>query len=148
MQRAIYVNALIMDERTRRVLLVKNGTPDSYYWSFPGGRVEGAESLEQALVREVREETGFLVEVGNIFCVREVFFRQRREHALIFTFHAKIAGGEPAVSDPDGEVLEARWMDIREADEAMPYVPVRMRLAAPDCGTSSAFYHFHGEADV
>jgi len=148
MQRVTYVNALIVDERTRRVLLVKNGTPDSFYWSFPGGKVEGGESLEQTLVREVREETGYLVEVGKIFCVREVLFKRRREHALIFTFHATIAGGELAVSDPDGDVLEACWMDIREADEAMPYIPAYMRLAGQSSGKSSAFYHFHGEADV
>jgi 8-oxo-dGTP diphosphatase len=147
MQRVNYVNALIMDESTRQVLLVKNGTPDSFYWSFPGGRVEGPETLEQALVREVLEETGYRVKVGKIYCVREVLFGKRREHALIFTFHAKIVGGQLAVSDPDREIVEARWMDIREADAAMPYIPGYMRLSA-ERGPSAAFYHFHGEVEV
>ena len=147
MQRVTYVNALILDERTRRVLLVKNGTPDSFYWSFPGGRVEGSETLEQSLIREVLEETGYRIKVGKIYCVREVLFRRRREHALIFTFHAEIEGGELSVSDPDREIVEARWMDIREADEAMPYIPGYMRLSG-ESGTSAAHYHFHGEVEV
>lgn len=144
MKRVNYVNAIIIDEETGKILLVRNGNQHSSYWSFPGGGVEGSESLEQALVREVQEETGFIVQPLQIYSVREVLFMNRNEHALIFTFTAKIAGGELAISDPDHEILEARWMDIRTANQLMPYIPEHMVI--PEHGQLRAgYYHYHGE---
>ena len=52
------------------MLLVHN--TDGGGWSLPGGKVEYGETLVEALNREVREETGLLVEVNDIVSVNEV----------------------------------------------------------------------------
>lgn len=144
MKRVNYANAIILDKSFQQVLLVKNGNVDSYYWSFPGGEVEGSETLEQAAVREVREETGFNIKIEGLYSVREVYFKDRDEHALIFTFNAEIIDGEIHISDPDNEILEVRWMDIDTANKLMPYIPNHIVLPAGK-SISSAFYYFHGE---
>lgn len=41
-----------------KILMVCHQTPSRIYWTFPGGGVEEGETLEQAVVREVKEETG------------------------------------------------------------------------------------------
>lgn len=123
LKRVNYANAVILDETSQHVLLVKNGTDDSFYWSFPGGKVEDSETLEQAVVREVREETGFTIKTDGLYSVREVFFKSRKEHALIFTFIAEIIDGDLRIIDPDNEILEVRWMDINTANKLMPYIP-------------------------
>jgi 8-oxo-dGTP diphosphatase len=60
------VGAVIKD-RTGRLLLIKRGhDPDKGLWSIPGGRIEDGETDKEALVREVREETGLIVTAGPL----------------------------------------------------------------------------------
>jgi len=59
------VGAIVLDGG--RVLLIKRGNPPlKGQWSLPGGGVEVGETLEQAVAREVLEETGLTIEVGPI----------------------------------------------------------------------------------
>ncbi|MCR8645519.1 NUDIX hydrolase [Paenibacillus sp. N1-5-1-14] len=144
MKRVNYAHALLLDESSRKVLLVRNGTEVSSYWSFPGGKVEGTETLEQAVVREAREETGLIIKIEGLYSVREVFFRELGHHALLFTFYAKIVDGELRISDPDNEILEVSWFDIDTANRIMPYIPDHIKVPT-DGIMSSAHYYFHGE---
>src|SRR4051812_2039936 len=67
---------LILDEAREQVLLVQ----DNGWWTLPGGMREVGEMLEQAAVREVKEETGFDVALGGIVHVAERFIRE--DHTL------------------------------------------------------------------
>ena len=56
----------VVHDASGRLLLVRRGTdPHRGRWSLPGGRVEAGESPEQAVEREVREETGLAVRAGR-----------------------------------------------------------------------------------
>lgn len=147
MKRVNYANALIIDKLSHKVLLVKNGDPNSHYWSFPGGKVEDSETLEQAVVREVKEETGFGIRIESLYSVREVLFEDKNEHALIFTFISEIVAGEIDISDPDQEIIEVQWMDIDVANKLMPYIPNQISIPEEQ-EISSAFYFFHGKNKV
>ena len=69
------VGAVIL--RDDRVLLVERGNePLKGYWSLPGGVVEVGETLEEALRREIREETGLAVDIVQVI---EVFERIMRD---------------------------------------------------------------------
>jgi 8-oxo-dGTP diphosphatase len=54
----------IIEFPNNKVLLIKRGTPVFRgYWALPGGKVEDGETVEEAMVREIREETGLTVEI-------------------------------------------------------------------------------------
>jgi 8-oxo-dGTP diphosphatase len=59
------VGAVVRDESGRLLLIQRGHEPSRGLWSLPGGRVEAGESPEQAVEREVREETGLAVRAGT-----------------------------------------------------------------------------------
>jgi 8-oxo-dGTP diphosphatase len=100
------VGAIITDD-TGRLLLIKRGhEPEEGRWSLPGGRVRPGESDPQALVREVREETGLQVEPGRL--IGEV--ERPAPGGAIFDIHdyaATVSGGLLAAGD---DAADARWI--------------------------------------
>ena len=113
-QPVVGVGAVVLDGG--RVLLVKRGHPPlKGEWSLPGGTVELGETLEAAVAREVLEETGLEVSVGQVV---EVLDRVDRSpdgrieyHFVIVDYVCAVRGGSIA-SGSDAE--DARWVPIRE----------------------------------
>jgi 8-oxo-dGTP diphosphatase len=60
------VGAVVRDPAGRLLLVRRGQEPSRGLWSLPGGRVEPGETTEQAVVREVREETGLVVRAGAV----------------------------------------------------------------------------------
>jgi mutator protein MutT len=102
--------------RGSSVLLVRRGRePLRGEWSIPGGAVELGETLRQALVREVREETGLEVEVGPVLGVFDSIFpgpgpRPQYHYVLIDFLCHPVGGLLRAASDAS----EARWVTASE----------------------------------
>jgi mutator protein MutT len=96
----VAVGAFVRDD-AGRVLVVRRAKPPSAgAWSVPGGKQEPGETLAQAVAREVREETGLVVEVGALACVVERIGDDF--HYVIVDYHARVIGGElRASSDAD-----------------------------------------------
>jgi 8-oxo-dGTP diphosphatase len=118
MNRVDVAYSLITDNSKSKVLLVKNVGNGS--WSLPGGAVEKDETLEQAAIREVKEETGLDVKVYGIVAINECKFKKSQNHAIFFIFRAELIGGEIAIQRPD-EISEVAWIDINKVDELMPF---------------------------
>ncbi|SFL75790.1 ADP-ribose pyrophosphatase YjhB, NUDIX family [Paenibacillus sp. 1_12] len=143
MKRIDVASALIYDDQGH-LLVVNNIKGNSSYWSPPGGAVEQGETLEQAVIREVKEETGYDVAITGLSSIREVFFSEAGHHALIVSFFAKITGGEICIQDPDQDITEVRWVDLLTAKQLMPTLFEQLQIDMDDPHASSAFYAFEG----
>jgi 8-oxo-dGTP diphosphatase len=96
---------VIQDER---VVLIRRGTePLKGHWSIPGGRLEWGETLVEGVRRELREETGLEVRVGELIEAFERIFRDAagrpRYHFVILDFLCEAERGQPR---PGGDVTE------------------------------------------
>lgn len=134
MERIDVAYALIYRTDEEKVLMVKNVGSG---WSLPGGAVEPLETLEEAAVRETREETGLTIEAGDIVAINEKIFSEKGVHTVFFTFNARIKDGDIAILD-ETEISEIRWVDVHTANDLMPYHPGGVGSLLK----SSSPYHF------
>jgi ADP-ribose pyrophosphatase YjhB (NUDIX family) len=99
--------------RDGKVLLVRRARkPALNLYTLPGGTVEAGETLIDAVVREVREETSLDIEPVALAGQREVIVRDAQDrverHFVILSFAARWRAGEPVLND---ELYDARWLD-------------------------------------
>src|ERR1700723_2356739 len=98
--------------RDGKVLIVRRGrAPAKGIYPLPGGGVELGETLEQAVMREVREETGLAIEPLSLAGFRQVITRDAEgkieRHFVILPFAARYLAGEISLN---AELAEAKWL--------------------------------------
>ena len=125
----VAIGAVIVD--AGRVLLVRRGSePLKGQWSLPGGALELGESLTAGLVREVREETGLVVEPVELIELLDRIHRDGeriRYHYVIADYLCRVAGGNlTAATDAD----EVRWVERPEwnSNSALHIDPITARV--------------------
>ncbi len=98
------VGVAVVDDS--RILLIRRGRePHKGQWAVPGGKVRKGESLEQAAVREVKEETGLDIDLGRVVWVGEDI--GEHHHIVLIDFLGHVTGGALAHGD---DAAEARWI--------------------------------------
>lgn len=124
----VAAGAAVLDDEGRLLLQRR---VDNGLWSMPGGVMEMTESLPEAAVREVREETGYEVEVtglvGTYTDARHVIAYSDGEVRRQFNvcFRAKVVGGTLSLSDESHEV---RWFAPCELEDVPMHHTQRLRV--------------------
>lgn len=99
--------ALVEDDE---ILLVQRGRePGKGLWAVPGGKVRHGEPMKAAARREVLEETGLVVEIGDVVWVGELI--EEGHHIVLIDFAGTRRGGELRAAD---DARDARWVPLEQ----------------------------------
>lgn len=118
------VGAVIVNDEGK-IFLHKRGQGASInpgMWEGPGGGVEFGETMVEAIVREVKEEHGVEIEVGEMLDMVEYIDSQNGKHVIGPAFVCKIIRGTPRILEPD-KCEEIGWFTREEALE-LPLSPI------------------------
>lgn len=98
----VSVGAVIINDQGEIFLSLrgKEVRNESGKWEFPGGGVDFNETLSDAIVREVKEEFGFDVEVMEILHVSNHMIPDEKQHWVPTTFMCRVAKGTPRIMEP------------------------------------------------
>lgn len=113
-------SAVIFDAKREKALLTRRA--DNGRWCIPGGGLEAGESVEEACIREVWEETGLRVRVTRLIGVYSdpdqlvVYKDGNKAFFVVLSFEVEVIDGELGLSD---ETTEFGWFSLAEMD-SMP----------------------------
>lgn len=113
----------IIDVEPQKILLIKRDTiPFKGYWALPGGRVDPGETVEQTIVREVKEETGLYTEI-----VKKIgdYHEQGTKDKVKYNYYpacflVKVIGGR--LEPQKGEIREIKLFDFNDIPKKLAFV--------------------------
>jgi 8-oxo-dGTP diphosphatase len=118
--------------RGPQILVVKRGKPPFLgQWSIPGGGLHHGERLEDAVCREVIEETGITIRIGGLIGVFEALPRDHADegllsHTILIDYWAEWEAGEPVAGD---DAADAEFVSIDEALRRVSWDETRRAIA-------------------
>ncbi len=92
----------------RYLLVQENQEAARGLWNLPAGHVDKGESLEQAAIREVQEETGFDVRLVSQLAI----YHEEASKSVKHVYSAEIIGGE--LNAQESEILQVKWLSYEE----------------------------------
>ena len=108
----VCVGAIAIDDG--RLLLIRRGTPPGLgRWSVPGGRVEPGETIQEAVVRELLEETGVEGVCMGLIGVAESI--DDDHHHVILDYAVEVLA--PAPPSAASDATEAKWVALHDVAE-------------------------------
>ena len=127
----VSAGAIVLNDRDE-VLLVKDVRKDA--WTFPGGIIEEGEGVLDGVKREVLEETGITVEVGELFCVTSNTCKYPGYNGVkvvptkvMLDFVCRATGGTPRPSDENSKTA---WFPLDQARELITAPAIAVRFQA------------------
>jgi 8-oxo-dGTP pyrophosphatase MutT (NUDIX family) len=102
-----------------KLLLIREQDPTKRkpieYWETPGGGICDKETIEEALKREVLEETGYEIEIGKLLSVKIKYF-QNNFQSLHLIYEVKLL---KKIKEPSEDIFGMRWVTKKEISEAL-----------------------------
>lgn len=119
-ERKTRIRVAVLIVKDEKVLLVRHHKMGASYWLLPGGGLEYGESIEECAKRELQEETGLEVSVGDLIYLSESIPPDLHRHVVNVYLEGKIEGGTLQVGQDDvlvgvewAPVSQLEYLDLR-----------------------------------
>ncbi|WP_373419821.1 GNAT family N-acetyltransferase [Paenibacillus amylolyticus] len=110
----IGVGAVILNERGEVLLAWRNRQPEQHTWSIPGGKVDPYETLETAVIREIKEEVDLDIAIDSLLCTVETIQPEQKEHWISVLYSTKVIGGHARNLEEGGAIGEIGWFPLND----------------------------------
>ncbi|WP_026308930.1 NUDIX domain-containing protein [Spirosoma spitsbergense] len=97
-------------------------------FALPGGSPNRGEILPETIVREIREELGVLIEVGEMILAGEMLLTERNDDVLHVVFAVRTFTGTPVLNSDETTALDVVWKPINELGNLNLYPNIGARL--------------------
>lgn len=110
------------------VLLMRYSYGGQDVFALPGGNPDRGEILPQTIIREIREELGISVDVGEMILAGEMLLSERNDDVLHVVFAARNLQGEPTLNPAETTALELIWKPVSDLDTLNMYPNIGAKI--------------------
>lgn len=107
-----------VQQNKTEVLLMRYNYGGQDVYALPGGNPDRGEILPETIIREIREELGVNVDIGEMILAGEMLLTERNDDVLHVIFAARNLQGTPALNPAETSALELVWQPIAD----LPYL--------------------------
>jgi len=115
------VDAVVLCDPDSIILIKRKNPPYQGFWALPGGFVEYGETVESAVIREIKEETGIDIDLKGISGVYSDPERDPRGHIVTVCFKARKEGGELKADTDASEAICLKLEEVSRLDLAFDH---------------------------
>ncbi|TWT02527.1 NUDIX hydrolase [Planomicrobium sp. CPCC 101079] len=123
MEKWLGAAGICLNDKNELLMVLEGRLEGAGKWSVPTGGLADKETFEECAVREVREETGYKVEVVEKLKVKSGVYEDIQIAYEVHYFSMKIIGGKAQIQDPDRLIMDIAWKaqaEIRSLDLNYP----------------------------
>lgn len=110
----------VLRKEGRILLVYRKREPESWHWGLPGGKVDPFETLQQAVRREIFEETDIHIHKMSLLCVVDQINPARQEHWIAPVYSAEEFSGTPTLKEPDA-LGDVAWFALDALPDLLTY---------------------------
>lgn len=139
----IGVGAVIFNEHSEVLLVWRNRAPEQQTWSIPGGKVDAYETLEKAVIREIKEEVNLDITIDGLLCTAETIRPELQEHWISVLYSTKVLGGTACNLEAGGAIGQIGWFPLHKLPTPLAHFAIpaleaaKQRLSAKHLGDDS-----------
>ncbi len=110
------------------ILLMRYAYGGQDVYALPGGNCDRGETLPETVMRELREELGISVDIGEMILAGEMLLSERNDDVLHVVFAARNVQGEPALNSTETTAIELVWVPVVGLDQLNLYPNIGARI--------------------